>query len=1005
MKHLRFLVLAALVAMPLTACDDDNGKSTEPPITGTISGTVAVEGTGLSGVNVALVGPTSGSVTTGAGGAYSFTGVEAGSYAVAIVGFELDDIIFGTQTKTITITTAGQVVTVDFAGSYIRTANISGTVRAEGEGALAGVAVTLTGPEGAKNAVTDEAGHYSVSGLRKGDYTVAITVPEGYTFANDSYQVSVGVGEAKEVSFFGEADVVVDPVTANVVIKSVTNALTGATINPNNVTGQVDITVQVDPGQNDLQKVCVLLDGAEIANGCQTLGSAVAEEQLQSGVLEIVFTIFTNDFDGTTGAPVYANDTYELSAVLSLENAQQSNVTTSMNLTFKNTDMVTAVFTPEFQAVVEGEYVVGGLITVKLMPTLYSGKTLSSMDVEFYWDDFTVDGPFPATEEFVYVYDDYGFDNYYDEGVWVGNGEFSDGTLATISTWATLAGTTVTDVNFDYEPAYFDYSWYLTDQVNDPELACCSQNWVGPDYMPGDGVDSDDPYDELVGVDHYMFVIDAFADLDDDDLEVLLDDDAIDFTSYASVASDGTMADAGLELSLNNDDHDICAVVWDKFGQWSWECLSGDEGSNDEPLIFGYDDTAPTNQEVEDQPPTPVIYNIADATAAIDLGGLNVSASEDRSGFSSVPFRGYIQWWDAEDTEYVFADDADDGGALNTMLPIESCTVAGAMPCYPDWDTGYDGVFYITGSMNNQAGVTNATMIEGWVYNDQTAPTVNANVSVPAYIYLGQPMAFSVPVEDNLHLGSTAFGFHLTGGFDVWYPLGGNIPNGAGDQDPWDGNFPTEETASISIDPAIMGVQSYPGFGAAARYDAVRAIHTDLAGNVSGVSSNNILATSFSDTPGDFSGADIAAFGVTMPDAAVNLCNGQGLVECDTDVDETEIDLEIVAQGPAGSFANPFATGELYIYLSTDDDSSGTISDGDNFYIVDILNATSAAITDEGVGGNRYYTWTYTLTSDDVAKFADGTNIYIHVMGLKYSNGTALLDTVGNGFITVIDGS
>lgn len=1002
MKLLRFTVLAALVALPLTACDDDGGKKVVEIVTGTVSGTVTVEGTGISGVSVTLVGATSQSATTGAGGAYSFAGVEAGSYGVAISDFPAD-VSFSTVSKTTSITTQGQTATVDFSGSYIRTANISGNVMASGE-ALPGVAVSLTGPEGAKNAVTDGSGHYGVSGLRAGEYSVAITVPEGYTFANSSFDVSLGVGEAKEVSFFGEADIVVDPVTANVVIKSVTNQ-NGVTLNPNNITGQVDITLQVDPGQNDLQKVCVLLDGAEVANGCQTLGSAVSEEMLQGGVLEIIFTIFTDDFDGDTGAPVYANDTYELSAVLYLENAQQSNVTTSMNLTFKNEDMVTAIFTPEFQGVVEGEYVVGGVITVKVMPVLYSGKTLSDIVVEFDWDDFTVDGPFPATEDFVYVYDDYGFDDYFDEGVWVGDGEFSDGTPAGISTWATLAGTEEIWVNFDYEPAYFEESdLELTDQVVDPELACCSQNWVGPEYMPYDGL-SDDPDDDGIGVDHIMFFVDAYDDLTDDALEVLLDDEAVDFTTYAAVAEDGTMLDAALDLSLNNTDHDLCVVAWDKFEQWSFMCLSGNGASNPTDLTFGYDNTAPTNQDVAAQPPTPVIYNIADAVAAVDLGGLNVSASEDRSGFSSVPFRGYIQWWDAEDTEYYWADDVDDGGALNTALPIQSCNAAvGVMPCYPDWSFD-DGVFYVAGSMNNQAGVSNATMVEGWVYNDQTAPTVNANVSVPAYIYLGQPMAFSVPVEDNLHLGSTAFGFHLTGGPDVWFPLGGNLPNSAGDQDPWDGNFPVEETASISIDPAIMGVQVYPGLGAAARYDAVRAIHTDLAGNVSGVSSNNILATSFSDAPGDFSTAGITGFGTTMPDAAVNLCNGQGAVECDTDVDEVEIDLEIVAQGAAGTFANPFATGELYIYLSTDDDASGTISNGDNFYLVDILDATSAVITDEGVGGNRYYTWTYTLTSDDVAKFADGTTIYIHVMGLKYSTGTALLDTVGNGFITVIDGS
>ncbi|MGW8268361.1 MAG: carboxypeptidase regulatory-like domain-containing protein, partial [Longimicrobiales bacterium] len=264
MKHLRFIALAALVALPLMACSDDEKEPTGP-ITGTITGTVTVEGTPQDGVTINLVGPTSGSATTSLAGTFEFTNVEAGSYAVLIEDSPTDDVIYAGLSKNVTITTEGQIVTVDFAGSYIRTSTISGNVTADGEG-LAGVPVTLAGPEADKNAVTDGSGHYSVSGLRAGDYTVTIDPPEEYNFEQTSLNVSVAVGSLTEASFFGERGV--QEVTASLVISKVTKN-DGTLVDPDNITGQINVTVQIDPGENKLTRVCVLLAGTEVRNGCQ----------------------------------------------------------------------------------------------------------------------------------------------------------------------------------------------------------------------------------------------------------------------------------------------------------------------------------------------------------------------------------------------------------------------------------------------------------------------------------------------------------------------------------------------------------------------------------------------------------------------------------------------------------------------------------------------------------------------------------------------------------------
>ncbi|MFO8175767.1 MAG: carboxypeptidase-like regulatory domain-containing protein, partial [Longimicrobiales bacterium] len=734
MKHLRYLLMAALVAMPLTACDDDDdGDGVAPPAVGTVSGTVSAEGDGLAGVSVTLVGATSQSATTGSGGSFSFTNVEAGSYGVTISDIP-SGVSFSTTAKTTSITTDGQTVTVDFSGSYIRTSTIAGQVVVDGDG-IAGIAVTATGPEGTDDAVTDNGGNYSFSGLRAGDYTVAIDAPADYTFAATSYDITLGTGEAKTASFFGEMVVTEDPVTAEVIIESVKDD-DGDFVDPSNVYRDIYVTLGIDPGENNLSRVCVLLDGVELPNGCQTFSSAVSDQELQTA-LAPTFAILTDDFDEETGVPFWFNGEHELSAKLELEGAMESSVVTSMVLTFDNDDQVLSYLTSEFAQVGGGAQWLGGILTVEILPTLYSGKELESIDWCFYFDGALsdcddLDGPFPQTVTFDPEDTGWNFtttddlDSYFR----VTTGLYADGSSGSFYDMALINDTDNTASNFDYEAP--DWSGvFLQLPQQDPgnllglaDEPCCSNNWVGPDFAPADGLTD-------IGVDAGVGIETAYFNVGTDlytTSEVII----------GTVALDGIMADAGVTQTFTNDQYEICAEAVDFFGNSSYICKT--TNGNNTGDLFGFDDTAPTSQTVTAQPPMQVIYNIADAAAAGDLGGLSIAASEDRSGFSGVPFRGYMQWWIADDDAYLVATVDSDGNKVSDVnLPssMPSClTDGGGTPetgvkvCYPDHSSA-DGVFYVTGSMNNQAGVQNATMVEGWVFNDQTAPEVTSNVTVP----------------------------------------------------------------------------------------------------------------------------------------------------------------------------------------------------------------------------------------------------------------------------------
>jgi len=75
MKFFKYLTLAALVTV--AACEEGEAPViVAPPVTGTVSGVVTLEGSSASGVTVGLSSGVSAS--TDGSGAYSFTGVAAG---------------------------------------------------------------------------------------------------------------------------------------------------------------------------------------------------------------------------------------------------------------------------------------------------------------------------------------------------------------------------------------------------------------------------------------------------------------------------------------------------------------------------------------------------------------------------------------------------------------------------------------------------------------------------------------------------------------------------------------------------------------------------------------------------------------------------------------------------------------------------------------------------------------------------------------------------------------
>lgn len=142
----------------------------------TLSGTIRLGGSGLSGVSVTAGGKTA---TTASNGTYQIGGLDPGTYTVIPkrTGYG-----FSPASLSLTLTTDTPGADFTAFASY----SISGTVRLNGA-ALSGVTVTA----GSATETTASNGTYTLTGLAAGTYTVSAYAPS-YTFSPSSQSVTLG---------------------------------------------------------------------------------------------------------------------------------------------------------------------------------------------------------------------------------------------------------------------------------------------------------------------------------------------------------------------------------------------------------------------------------------------------------------------------------------------------------------------------------------------------------------------------------------------------------------------------------------------------------------------------------------------------------------------------------------------------------------------------------------------------------------------------------------------
>ena len=162
-------------------------------------------------------------------------------------------------------------------------------------------------------------------------------------------------------------------------IASVTNFATTIPVNPGNVAGVVDVTMNVDiPAGVNAAAVRVTLNGVEVCRQTFTTGGAVSEEASASAVpVTIICSINTAATDAN-GVPLFLNGQLTGNNSIRAEVLSPTNEVlasaTFQPIILNNADVVTATLTTSKGPVIQnGLAWRGGDVTVTLVPTIFTG--------------------------------------------------------------------------------------------------------------------------------------------------------------------------------------------------------------------------------------------------------------------------------------------------------------------------------------------------------------------------------------------------------------------------------------------------------------------------------------------------------------------------------------------------------------------------------------------------------------------------------------------------------
>ncbi|MBI2408283.1 MAG: hypothetical protein HYV19_08310 [Gemmatimonadetes bacterium] len=194
----------------------------------------------------------------------------------------------------------------------------------------------------------------------------------------------------------GCATVVVSPPVATIPATVSINSITASgnlngTVNPAAVAGPIDVTVNVNPGNQTISKVEVLFGSVVAYSQTFTAAQAAAlryaadeAAAAQTTFPQIVAMINTAAFNATTGVPTWLNGATTLQAkvyTVASGSSQAASASVTQTLTLANVDGF-AITTSGGTSAVDGtgyRWTGNGSLTVNALPVLYSGSSIGTV--------------------------------------------------------------------------------------------------------------------------------------------------------------------------------------------------------------------------------------------------------------------------------------------------------------------------------------------------------------------------------------------------------------------------------------------------------------------------------------------------------------------------------------------------------------------------------------------------------------------------------------------------
>lgn len=271
--------------------------------------------------------------------------------------------------------------------------------------------ITLAASVNADAGVTDRTVTWTSSNT-----AIASVDANGLVTAGTTAGTTTIVAASKaDASVKGAATITVNPAPgqgapATVTIASINQTLCTPTCvsvpaNLANVAGQIDVTLNVEPGAQRLVGVDLVMNcsgngnsGADTVVATQSLASASVAPEAEGASAPVTLSFNTATFNSSTGAVAFRNGQCTIKARARTNatagGAIQTTTSTAQTITLNNQDVIIGSISSTKTAINPNTGLLwnGGDVTVSATPVLFSGRTAATASITFEGKTITVSG-------------------------------------------------------------------------------------------------------------------------------------------------------------------------------------------------------------------------------------------------------------------------------------------------------------------------------------------------------------------------------------------------------------------------------------------------------------------------------------------------------------------------------------------------------------------------------------------------------------------------------------